>query len=145
MAVCSRDDVDDLILWDPVLDGNVFVRQLLELHRRWIETLAGSRGPEDASDNMVIGFPLSPAFRAELEQVDEPTLGQLPVKRLVVFSSALDAEDTSRHRLESLSRPMIVWHTVLTAGGWDSVEFVQTTLAPPALLQRLVAFVAEAD
>jgi len=61
-----RDDVSKVVLWDPIVSGADYVRNLLASSD---EALAGQLiGEVDTVG--VNGFPLSPSFRSELAAID---------------------------------------------------------------------------
>lgn len=70
-------DVDSLVLWDPVVSGEAYLKELL--------AEAPARTPEHGGGHEVMGFALSDAMAAELRALVLPAAA-LPARTLVVRS-----------------------------------------------------------
>jgi pimeloyl-ACP methyl ester carboxylesterase len=78
-AAAERDDVDAVALWDPVVDGSCYVRELV--------ALAGEARAGEGTE--VLGFPLTPAMVRSIEELRlVPVLPSLPQRSLVVVTDA---------------------------------------------------------
>ena len=69
---CSVElDVADLVLWDPVISGTEYVRQLRSLHRRqFAAVLFPPRLPKPGVEGDVLGMPLPSQLQAELDGLE---------------------------------------------------------------------------
>lgn len=66
---CSA--VEQLVLWDAVQDGRRYLEELTQAHEDWIREHAHPRpGGSASSRAQLLGFPLSPGLRGEIEAVD---------------------------------------------------------------------------
>jgi pimeloyl-ACP methyl ester carboxylesterase len=99
MASAERTDVDALVLWDPVLRGVDYLREILDLQSRWLRTRPWVKVPRAWSESgELIGFPLSGGLRAELENLDLLVVDRWPAKRVtVVTSRGVDAAPLAAH------------------------------------------------
>jgi pimeloyl-ACP methyl ester carboxylesterase len=69
LAVEQGLEARDLVLWDPVVDGAAYIRELEQLDRsQRLHRLYETR--PHASSNELLGYPLLPAQRSELSRVD---------------------------------------------------------------------------
>ena len=99
LAAAERKDVDRLVLWDPVVDGSDYVRELLHdpekvTHSSAHADLARREGREVPE---IGGFALTPAMRRGLEEIDGSSFtGPLPATLLV-----------SIHRSAAALRPIV--------------------------------------
>ena len=82
VAARRRKDVDSLMLWDPVVSGEGYLKELL--------AAAPARKPEHGGGHEVMGFALSEAMAAELRGLVLPA-AELPARTLVVRSVAGEA------------------------------------------------------
>jgi pimeloyl-ACP methyl ester carboxylesterase len=67
-----------LVLWDPVVSGKTWVEELLAREQ---ERFGGL-------EDEVLGFPLGPALRAQLEAIDLRTIGCPAVRRVLVAQTS---------------------------------------------------------
>lgn len=87
-AACAvRDDVDRLILWDPILDGGEYERELLhviatEKPSEWGGPASGNLETVDGTIHFN-GFPLTSGFRESCRQLSLANLQGLPAKRVL--------------------------------------------------------------
>jgi pimeloyl-ACP methyl ester carboxylesterase len=77
VAARRRKDVDSLVLWDPVVSGEGYLKELLAEAR--------PRAAERGGGHEVMGFALSEAMAAELRGLVLPA-AELPARTLVVRS-----------------------------------------------------------
>lgn len=82
-AVSRGLDVDELVLWEPARDGASHLAELAEIqavrYRRFDPLGDGDPGE-------LLGYPLAPAQRAEMEAIDLTRLARLPASRIRIFS-----------------------------------------------------------
>ena len=93
LVVRSKVRVRDLILWEPVLDGRDYVRELVEEHeRRFAHCLPPPPLPASGPLHELLGVPFPPALQEEVEAV--ALLGETPVcrfDRVSLVSTAVTA------------------------------------------------------
>jgi pimeloyl-ACP methyl ester carboxylesterase len=132
-----------LVLWDPVVDGAAYLRELAAHHRRymklemgadaWRDRLAvdGSGVPAEA-----LGTPIRPAFAAELSAID---LGaeELRTDHVTVISTGGDGAS------ERLRRPSTHWIDLTSSEAWNSDAALNAAVVPMDVVQAIVARVEE--
>lgn len=111
-AATVRQDVDALFLWDPVVDGSVFLAELEDLQRRWLRGRPGSHQFARAAEvTEVIGFEVAPRLRRSL----------VPLR---------------------LAEPQLPRHvTVDPDADWHVAAQAHSALLAPQMVQRLVSLV----
>lgn len=67
----QRGDVERLVLWDPILDGAAYLRELRVAHEAWLRDHAQRRNGagEGAPLLEALGFPIPPGLSASLERL----------------------------------------------------------------------------
>jgi alpha/beta superfamily hydrolase len=137
-------DFDSLVLWDPIVDGGSYLKELVQLQREMAFFRPQPKPNRKSADALeVLGFPLPPEFHSELEKIDLLKIGKVPVRNVLVIESGqrqgciTDLKDrlgTCCIRLEhrSMDSPKI-W--LPTDNG--------SLLVPFALLQSLVSWTCE--
>lgn len=136
-VAADRDDVEDVILWNPVVHGRGYLDELLEQR--------GMNGapPGPAEETGVIGvegFPLGARLRKELAGVDLTALDTLRVARaLVVASEELDEFRELGDHLAALGADVTRVHRP-GAEGWEDPGRMGTVVLAPAIVSTIVDF-----
>jgi len=94
-SAAKRGDVDTLVLWDPVVDGNGYLAEIRDYHRlhaRQIEVEAISVQTRDthqpeAHQEEVVGYPLTAAMADDLGTLDLTRLPQLSARQILVVAT----------------------------------------------------------
>lgn len=141
-AAQRRPDIARLVLWDPVIDGRVYLAELERLQRQWLKDRPGSRlftlrpGVEE-----IFGFPMPRPLRQEIEALDlsaapprgvrVDVVGSLGHEEYGPWVSALQARHTGVH-----------WHELAVRGDWTEADQVHVGVMPPGVLQHLTALMS---
>ena len=131
-AAESRDDVQKLVLWDPVLDGADYVRELLQhADEGATEQLAG-----------VHGFPVTSTMKRELPGLRLANiLGKSSPETLVVVSE----EKPEYNALVDLARghgaPVTLKH-IASAGNWEDMDRLGAALLPQQIIRGIVSWLS---
>jgi pimeloyl-ACP methyl ester carboxylesterase len=131
-----------LVLWDPVVDGAAYLRELATLHRSYMKL---EMGAADWRDRLVVGAdgvpaealgtPIRPAFAAELGAID---LGaeELRTDHVTVIQ-------TGRTGDERLRKPPVHWIDLPASESWNSDAALNAAVVPMDVVQAIVARVEE--
>ncbi len=86
LAAADCEEVERLVLWEPVVEGRDYLRSLASLHEEWIagEHRSG-RGKRAAADDL-LGYPLTPGLIKELDNLRLSSLTKLPAPHVYVVS-----------------------------------------------------------
>jgi uncharacterized protein len=86
--------VDSLVLWDPIVNGNAYVEQLEQTHRRLVETHAPSHPARAAEAGLeLVGFRVSVLMLQKLRAIVLPEWSNLTASRERFIKLVLGAED----------------------------------------------------
>jgi pimeloyl-ACP methyl ester carboxylesterase len=147
LAAARRDDVDRLVLWEPVQDGADYLHAGFAEQRAWTERFAAWRrlSPAElpAAPEEILGFPVPAAMRRSIAAVDLRDLTRTARSVLIVDRSAPDP--TRGLSLTLASRGALVDHHVKAepevwkqndtegmAGGRETLDLVATWLGGSA-------------
>lgn len=132
LATRERDDIDTVVLWDPVVHGKEYVDELIALADE-----AGSAPPGQTIG--VTGFALTAAFRDELRAFDLTSVGSSRTRQLFqVASEPRSAYDHLREQFKSLGGRF--QHADIPSGGsWDAAEQMGAVLLPQGIIQGIVS------
>ena len=131
-----RAGVEQLVLWDPVLDGRRYLEELAAAHETWIREHARARpdgGAPAAAE--VLGFPLPHALRAEIEAFDLGGSTCPAPRALVLTSGGADAGALYRSAgPEAVERVRVAGPPV-----WSRGDGLDESLVPAETLDVIAA------
>lgn len=136
----SRPDVHAAVLWDPVVRGDGYVRELAAAQvetDRW--SLSGKRTrlvPDRVVD--LLGFPLTPAMRRSIEEVGPGEFGRATRAQVKLFySDALPGHEELDAALRGAGTSVHV-ETMPGQTPWREDEAIGTAGLPFLVLERMV-------
>jgi pimeloyl-ACP methyl ester carboxylesterase len=134
LAAADRDDVEKLVLWDPVVRGSSYLAELLAAAK----LPAGANGAPKGTIG-VLGFPLTQALRDELAQLDLTRIEDPGARALEIVVSSERPEWSELHA-EWTRRGMPAHYECIASGGnWNEVDNFGSALLPQELIQGIVA------
>lgn len=106
-AAQARRDIEALVLWDPVVSGADYLREIRAQHTRWLDGSFARAKPSRDAPEEILGFPLGASLRAELDALDLTDLANKPAPRVLLFHGAPASREARRgeglrKRLEAL-------------------------------------------
>jgi len=132
-ALANRDDIADLVLWDPVVSGPSYLEELIAMHR----DRHGS-DPAEAEIIGIEGYPLSTELRRELAALDmRDAPGHGPSRVLLVTSER-------RPEYEQLQGALARTDVALKASfvdapaRWRDIDRLGAVLLPRDVIQTVV-------
>jgi pimeloyl-ACP methyl ester carboxylesterase len=136
LAASKRNDVERLLLWDPVLDGKAYVDDLQTLQGEWLQDRLGTS--KAARESELIGFALTGTIRTELESIaltPEPKLKAKVVSLLI--SGGADGYASFKERLEQQSGASCT--VVDESNDWRRADMVHQILLPHGMVKTIAA------
>jgi len=102
LIASERNDIDQLVLWDPILDGRAYLEELSASQRAWMKRRAEAGwGPpkQDSEVSQVLGFPLTNGIRKTLKKIDLLKLSERPARKALIINADDngDARRLERH------------------------------------------------
>lgn len=138
IAASRRNDVDQVVLWDPVLDGSAYLDALARLQSNWLEDRLGPGVELSIADGEVIGFALTAAGRAELAALKLAPDARARAAAQLYVSEDLPAYRALRDGLSAADRT-VSYDVIPGAGAWDDVEQVHQILLPHAMVRGIAS------
>jgi pimeloyl-ACP methyl ester carboxylesterase len=136
-AVTSRTDVDDLVLWDPIVAGNGYVEELMAAP-------FSSPGPGGTRNRQATlgaaGFPVTPALRNGFDELD---LARMPLEspRRIALVTSHERNDYTRLKEQlQAKRPGTFFHQLVPSPApWIEVEKSNGAMVlPHQMIQTIV-------
>jgi len=132
-------ETTSFVLWDPILSGQEYLYQLQDLHQRKLDTYnRNRRRPVKDTPEELLGFQISPAMRASIEQLDVTNEFSIKADRIGVFHSS--AANGSESLLATLEKDHSEFsaEVIEDAGEWDQVTRVGDAFLPGPILSAVV-------
>ena len=135
LAAAPRNDIDRVVLWEPVLNGQKHIELHLERHKAWLQE--DRCRAEDSSANEALGHPLTDSLIDEVKQLDmlQQESSRLDEVLLLFHSEERKQSEQSLSRLGRRVEQQIIASTDFWLGhtGFDqplvSREDVQSIVA----------------
>ncbi|MBZ5536436.1 MAG: alpha/beta hydrolase [Acidobacteriia bacterium] len=146
MVAGERNDVESLMLWEPVLNTRGYIEELGIQHRDWLgEQLFSELNLSHQKDGGVeiIGFPLTNRFRLGLESIDLLSLERCAAKHVLIVRSSNGAKDQSFvGRLEELGASPN-YMEIATQNRWLQREGIDQVVVPNEVLDAMILWMTE--
>lgn len=142
-AAAGRRDIDKVLLWEPVVRGKQYVADLLRFNREYLEEEFGGLELDPArlapsTGDEVMGFPLPPTLRQEMERVDLSTLELARIRRVAIVTSTRSPDVVAlQSHLEGLGAKVALNH-VPVGVNWNSDAAMESSLVPIEALRAIV-------
>jgi alpha/beta superfamily hydrolase len=131
-VAARREDVERLLLWDPIVDGEEYVREL------WQEP-SQARSPEPPGAREVLGFVLTEDMSRELRSLDLLELvPSFPTRTLVVASESLPSHVALQAALDSPPGGPLPMERIASPRAWLEEQNTGIGAVPVKMLQRIV-------
>jgi exosortase A-associated hydrolase 2 len=151
-ASTGADGLSQLVLWDPVVDGATYLRDLATMHEEYLRQESpvdlrhptSPASPEDLPSE-ALGHAISPELAAELSQVDLTTAGELGIRNVTVIVTSSTPESARlKAWLDGLGRGHR-WITTEISLPWNSDAAVNRVLVPMDIVHLIVSTVEAAQ
>ena len=106
VAATRRNDVEALVLWDPIVSGEAYLQSLGLFRKPTLVSVAGPlpRPAEIGGGHEILGFPLTARMTREFNAVNLMVhLPALPANTLIVVSERLPCHDTLQRAVKDQS------------------------------------------
>jgi len=146
MAAAQRGDVSGLVLWDPVVHGVAYLRELHEMQRAMLSTahVRPSNRRSKVLRTEALGYPLPDAMRAGLEALDLTAVRRQPAQRILVIESHTTVDQQGLAENLKQFGGAVTLQRRPEPQSWLWVEDVGRVLVPYRSLQMAVRWVSEA-
>ncbi|MEQ9320406.1 MAG: hypothetical protein RIF41_14670 [Polyangiaceae bacterium] len=143
LAASGRRDLDRVALWDPIVNGRAYLDDLQRIHEIYLAAEFPPTGPPldraGFTPHEIMGFPLPPELRAELEALDLTTQELKKVRRVtLVVSTKSPQYDALADHLTAQGAEVSVEH-VPVGVNWNSDETMETSLVPTEAIDAVTA------
>lgn len=140
LAAAGRDDVDQVVLWDPAVTGTSYLEEILEERT---DSVGNSRHSQREDGTVgVLGFPVTETLRRELATMDLRTVGAPAGSGRLVLAAHERDEYAALGKL-SVAGATVKYQVVPSEGNWNEVDDYGGALIPVFLIQAIVAHLSQ--
>lgn len=145
-ALRARKPPAQLVLWEPVLDGPGYARQLQEGHRRelvrmfrvpWERLLQSGKAVEPHLPGDILGFQVGQSLADDLQRLRDVQLAPVLRRGLRVLCALPAAQRSLFAELES--HPQLMLQNIEQSTDWMSSQAMGTAIVPPDLLRAVLS------
>lgn len=126
----QRNDVNRLVLWDPIIRGATYLAEIKN----------GPHKQSQQGDWWIHGYPMPPAFRQEISNIDLSPL-DYPENMSVMQAVSHDDEQFDTFRIKHRDR--FEYRHVQSPGDWNYVDHEGSILLPHNLIRAIVTWLSE--
>ncbi|HWP20993.1 MAG TPA: alpha/beta fold hydrolase [Burkholderiaceae bacterium] len=136
------------VLWEPVLDGQGYMRDLLASHRselsrelglEWHQVLRRKREEEPSLPGVVLGFHVGAPLTEELRQLKELPLSPAARRGVKLTCAVTKDQQEAMHIAQKHLGEALRLHVVETRTNWMSTEALGTAIVPQDVPRTLLA------
>jgi pimeloyl-ACP methyl ester carboxylesterase len=137
----SREDVENLVLWEPVVNGKGYLKELVALHKEMLRFRPKPKRSRKSNAYIeILGFSLSRFLHAQLEELDLTKIREKPAARVLIMQTAQIDRSGLKERLgQNWTR---VEHQTLEAPEIWLPTSDGSLLVPVQALQSVVSWVS---
>ena len=137
------------MLWDPVVDGGAYLRELAALHGNYMRLEMGAADWRDRrgvnGDGMpaeALGTPISAAFAAELAAIDL-SAEELRTDNVTLIRTGRTGGAGEAAAMDRMKRSTVHWIDLPASESWNSDAALNAAIVPMDVVQAIVARVEE--
>lgn len=134
-----------VVLWDPVVDGAHYLRELGHAHRAYMDAELGredvaTRDDIDAPLSEALGTPISPRLRDELADIDLSADPSIPALTTVLCTQRTPEMERLRERW--VDGPRMHWIDLNGSSAWNSDAALNNAIVP---MNEILAVIARIE
>jgi pimeloyl-ACP methyl ester carboxylesterase len=145
LAAAQRNDVESIVLWEPIIDGAKYIEELCVLHENWMsENLPDNGRSSQSNGNLeIMGTPLSPKMRAGLEKIKLLKLQQHLAPNLMgIENSMRPYKEPFEEALKGLGKN-VEYHRIPAPEAWAGGAGMDTVYVPGQTLNLIVSWISK--
>ncbi len=127
----ERDDIENLIMIDPVLNGQDYISKLNKTHHEMLvdpDRFSQPRKKEECKTNEILGFMFSDRFMQDVTALNEESLTSLKCQNLFVVNS--NCEDVTKNFCNKslVNASNVDYEVIETPIRWTDVSRIEKTI-----------------
>jgi len=142
LTACERDDIDGIVLWDPVISGDTYIAELTKLHQDVLQHSYAppSRRSMAEKPTESLGFPLSGVLLSDLANLDLLAIQRKPANKVLIVATQADTGGTQLKEHLQSTKAHVEYQVLPGPKLW--LEDVNKVLVPNQILQAVVSWIS---
>jgi len=146
IAGAERGDVESMVLWDPIINGSRYLRELTKLHQdstKYYLERSKYRNVDDGHQE-VLGFPLTASVHGDLNEIDLLAIKGKPAQNILQIESEEEpSAKLLRKHLQGTGCRVEYQHHVDHRPWLEGEDY--NLLVPAKVIQTVVKWVVEVN
>ena len=145
MVGAERGDIDGMVLWDPVVSGKAYIKELTTRHQAMLRYahVKSKRRITGEKPTEILGFPVTDFLVTDLENTDLLAIRERPANNILVIEGNEDAGlGRLREHLKSIDANVEYQHSP-SPQLWNFTENFGKVLVPHQILLSVVSWISE--
>jgi uncharacterized protein len=147
-AATRRPDVENLILWEPILKGEQHIRELLQLHQDWLgrgdQSATGYRDQSPAGEALeILGYPLTVQNMRAIETINLCDAGQVSCRNCLLVRNIPSAEDELFIKQFQALKGRLEVECIDAEKVWTNFDGEGRVTVPEPVLERVIRWLSQ--
>jgi len=144
LAAARRNDVENLVLWEPVVSGAKYIKELFALHANWVSENLPVKNLPHSHDGMfeIMGMPFTPAMHNSIEKIDLLKVEKPLAKNILVVESGKHSHGESFNAVLKNLGDKIEYNRVPAANAWNGSAGMDSIYVPGQTLNSIVSWMS---
>lgn len=145
LAGHEREDVENYVLWAPIVSGEKYIDELLRSHQDWFDSAIPKPSRHHSRNGVfeVLGFTFSDAFRSELAVLNLMEVEALRCGRVLLIENAHSATLDPFHEFMRRANSKIDYQKVAGARIWAKAQGMDKSIVPADILHTITTWMTE--
>lgn len=146
MAGIERGDIDGVVLWDPIVNGQRYLNELDDLHGEWLRGSFAKARKDDAGGEQceILGYPLPDGLAEEIKNLDLLSLQEIPGRNVLLIDSGESVEDESfKKHLECIGVNLHYRHITAPSVWIKDADGMSKGIVPVEVIRSVTSWISE--
>lgn len=143
LAGSERNDVDSMVLWEPVVYGKDYIKELKVLHEEWVENNLPDPNFAHQTESEIVGFPLTWNLLHNLEIINLLNVESPLANSVCIIESKKTTSNQEFFQLLKKFVPRVDFKHIPGSKEWIKSAGLNPISIPNQILQSIVSWVSE--
>ena len=142
LIACERDDIDGIVLWDPVIRGDTYIAELTNLHQDILQHSYAPPSRRSMAERPTesLGFPLSDVLLSDLANLDLLGIQRKPANKVLIVVTQAETGGTQLKEYLQSTKAQVEYQVLAGPKLW--LEDINKVLVPNQILQAVVSWIS---
>jgi pimeloyl-ACP methyl ester carboxylesterase len=145
LAASGRKDIDNIVLWEPILVGSKYLDELSVLHENWLSEFIPGK-PEKIQDyrsSEILGMPFTPQMKEKLEKINLMKISCRLAENVLILENSQNGIGDPDTTFFKGWGARIDQRTIGKVDAWSGNAGMETVMVPGEVLNLIVSWISE--